>query len=132
MRSIAKTISRARAPMLGLVAAVGLAVAASAAITSNLQIEAGETFVLGGGQEGSFTVTGRNTGPVPVDVLGKGEGAAAGVLRGTVAPGAMLEATFASGEAALMRNTSDSKTARLKLTITGDTSSLGMGYVPNP
>ena len=35
-------------------------------INSNLQIEAGQTFELGGGQEGAFTVTGRNTGPVAV------------------------------------------------------------------
>lgn len=91
-----------------------------------------QTFALGGGQEGRFTVTGRNTGPVAVTVLGKAEGAATGVMRATVAPGASLEATFASGEGALLRNTSQSKTAQLKLRITGDTSALGMGYVPNP
>lgn len=132
MWNIAKTMSQARGPILALAAAIGLAAAANAAITSNLQIEAGETFVLGGGQKGSFTVAGRNTGSVPVEVLGKAEGAAVGVRRGIAAPGAMLDATFATGEAALLRNTSDSKSARLKLTITGDTASLGMGYVPNP
>lgn len=127
--------ARLRAASLGLVAAIGVAcaaVAASAAINSNLTIEAGQTFELGGGQEGSFTVTGRNTGPVAVEVLGKAEGAAAGVMRATVAPGASLEATFASGEMALLRNTSATREATLKLTITGDTASLGMGYVPNP
>jgi hypothetical protein len=124
--------ARARRTALGLLCAGGLAVAASAAINSNLQIEAGETFELGGGQAGSFTVTGRNTGPVAVEVLGKAEGAAAGVMRATVAPGARLEADFAPGEMALLRNTSNTKAARLKLRITGDTAALGMSYAPNP
>lgn len=100
-------------------------------INSNLQIEAGQTFELGGGQEGAFTVTGRNTGPVAVEVLGKAEGASAGVSRGTVVPGGDVKASFAPGEMSLLRNTSDSKTARLKLKISGDTSSLGMSYSPN-
>lgn len=116
---------------LGAVAAI-LAVAASAdaAINSNLQIEGGQTFELGGGQRGGFTVTGRNTGPVAVVVLGQAEGAEPS-LRGTVAPGDRVKADFAPGEMALLRNTSDSKTARLTLRITGDTATLGMGYVPN-
>jgi hypothetical protein len=100
-------------------------------INSNLQIEGGKTFALGGGQEGAFTVTGRNTGPVAVEVLGKVEGAQASVSRGTVAPGGDLKASFAAGETALLRNTSDSKTARLKLKISGDTAALGMSYSPN-
>jgi hypothetical protein len=100
-------------------------------INSNLQIEAGETFELGGGQQGGFTVTGRNTGPVAVEVLGKAEGAQASVSRGTVAPGGDVKASFGAGEMALLRNTSNSQTARLKLKISGDTSSLGMSYSPN-
>lgn len=135
MRNPATTMTRARAAgaaLLGLLAASALAVAASAAINSNLTIPAGETFALGGGQEGSFTVTGRNTGPVAVEVLGQAEGAAAGVSRATIAPGASLEARFASGETALLRNTSATREAALKLKITGDTAALGMGYVPNP
>jgi hypothetical protein len=116
---------------LAMIGAGALAVSASAAIRSNLTIPEGETFELGGGQQGSFTVTGRNTGPVAVEVLGKAEGAAAGVMRATVAPGASLEAAFASGEVALLRNTSASEAAQLKLRITGDTSALGMGYAAN-
>lgn len=100
-------------------------------INSNLQIEAGQTFELGGGQEGGFTVTGRNTGPVAVEVLGKAEGANTGVSRGTVAPGGDVKASFAPGEMALLRNPSARETARLKLKISGDTSSLGMSYSPN-
>ena len=111
-------------------AALGAAVQAGT-INSNLQIEPGQTFELGGGQEGGFVVTGTNTGPVAVVVLSKAEGAAA-VERGTVAPGGAVDARIAPGEMALLRNTSDDKTARLKLKITGDTSSLGMSYADNP
>ena len=100
-------------------------------INSNLQIEAGKTFELGGGQKGSFTVTGRNTGSVAVEVLGKAEGEAERVSRGTVAPGGDVKASFGAGEMALLRNTSTNQTARLKLTISGDTSLLGMSYSPN-
>ena len=114
------------AAMLGTWGAVQAGV-----IDSNLQIEAGQTFELGGGQEGGFTVTGRNTGPVAVEVLGKAEGANAGVSRGTVAPGGDVKASFGPGEMALLRNTSGRETARLKLKISGDTSALGMSYSPN-
>jgi hypothetical protein len=112
--------------------AVALSVSAAAGeINSNLQIEAGQTFDLGGGQEGSFVVTGRNTGPVPVEVLGQLPDARP-VRRGTVAPGGTVDARFAPGEMALLRNTSAKETARLKLKISGDTSSLGMSYSANP
>ena len=111
-------------------AAVGAAVQAGT-INSNLQIEPGQTFELGGGQEGGFAVTGTNTGPVAVVVLSKAEGAVA-VERGTVAPGAAVDAKIEPGEMALLRNTSGQKTARLKLKISGDTSSLGMTYSDNP
>lgn len=104
---------------------------AAGEITSNLQIEAGQTFELGGGQVGGFTVTGRNTGPVAVEVLAKAEGAQAGVSRGTLAPGGDVEASFGARETTLLRNTSGSKAARLKLKIAGDTASLGISYSPN-
>jgi hypothetical protein len=110
--------------------ALGAAVQAGT-INSNLQIEPGQTFELGGGQEGGFAVTGTNTGPVAVVVLSKAEGAVA-VERGTVAPGGAVDAKIAPGEMALLRNTSGQKTARLKLKISGDTSSLGMTYSDNP
>lgn len=120
---------------IGLLSALGLMLAAPAiggTFTSGLQIEAGQTFELGGGQEGGFTVTGRNTGPVAVEVLGKAEGAAVPVARGTVAPGGEVKADFAPGEMALLRNTSDTRMARLKLRVSGDTSALGMSYSANP
>lgn len=121
--------SRRSAPLMAAaLSLVAISVAAQAGtINSNLQIEPGQTFELGGGQEGAFVVTGTNTGSVAVVVLSKADGAPA-VERGTVAPGAAVEAKFAPGEMALLRNTSGQRTARLKLTITGDTSSLGMTY----
>lgn len=125
----------ARAPLAATIAVfalAGLAPATSGTINSNLQIEAGKTFELGGGQEGSFTVTGRNTGPVAVEVLGRAEGSTMAQPRGTVAPGGEVKASFAEGEMALLRNTSDSRMALLKLKISGDTSALGMSYSENP
>ena len=104
----------------------------SGTINSNLQIEAGKTFELGGGQEGAFTVTGRNTGAVAVEVLGRAEGSTQAQVRGTVAPGGEVNASFGSGEMALLRNTSLTEMARLKLKISGDTSALGMSYSENP
>lgn len=120
------------APRL-IAAAVALAFAgntiSAGVINSGLQIEAGQTFELGGGQQGGFTVTGRNTGPVAVVVLAKGEGAP--VVKGRVEPGAAVDAAFGPGQMALLRNTSDTQMARLKLKISGDTSSLGMTYSAN-
>ena len=115
-----------------LAAALSLtAVAEAGTLNSDLRIEAGKTFELGGGQPEGFTVTGTNTGPVAVVLLGQREGKAAEV-RGTVAPGGKVDAQFAAGEMALLRNTSGSRMARLKLKVTGDTSSLGMTYSANP
>lgn len=120
-------------PAAILVAAALMAATAVQAgqIKSNLQIEAGQTFELGGGQEGGFVVTGKNTGPVAVIVLAKREGAAPQV-RGTVEPGGAVDARFGGGEMAMLRNTSGRETARLKLTVNGDTSGLGMTYSANP
>lgn len=108
-----------------------IAVAEAGEINSGLQIDPGQTFELGGGQQGGFVVTGKNTGPVAVVVSGKAPG---GELteRGTVAPGGAVKAEFGPGEMALLRNTSGDKTARLKLKIKGDTSALGMTYSANP
>jgi hypothetical protein len=124
---------RTLAPRL-LAATVALAFAGTAVsagqLNSDLRIEAGQTFLLGGGQPAGFTVTGRNTGPVAVVVLAKGE--AATVIKGRIEPGASVDAAFGAGEQALLRNTSDSRMARMKLVVSGDTSSLGMTYSANP
>lgn len=127
----AAALIRRSALALGAALLCGWGAVQAGEINSNLQIEAGETFELGGGQEGGFTVTGRNTGPVAVEVLGKAEGSQARVSRGTVAPGGEVKASFGAGEMALLRNTSSNQTARLKLKISGDTAALGMSYSPN-
>lgn len=129
------TTTSLRAWLAGVLAGFGLILAAPAlggTIKSNLAIEAGQTFELGGGQEGGFTVTGRNIGAVAVEVLGRAEGAATPEVRGTVAPGGEVNARFAAGEMALLRNTSEASEARLKLRISGDTAALGMSYSDNP
>ncbi|MFY7746083.1 MAG: hypothetical protein ACOVQY_11690 [Erythrobacter sp.] len=126
---------RSGLPLLAGLGALALGLAApvlGGTINSNLQIEPGKTFELGGGQEGAFTVTGRNSGPVAVEVLGRAEGSAQAQVRGTVAPGGEVKASFAEGEMALLRNTSATRMARLKLKISGDTSALGMSYSDNP
>ena len=121
----------------GLSAALGLslvlfAVTAQAGrINSNLQIEPAQTFELGGGQKGGFVVTGRNTGPVAVVMLGQVHGAKP-VGRGTVAPVGNVHATIGPGETALLRNTSAKETARLKLKVSGATAPLGMIHSANP
>ena len=120
------------AATIAVLALAGLSPVSSGTINSNLQIEAGKTFELGGGQEGAFTVTGRNTGSVAVEVLGRAEGSTQGQVRGTVAPGGEVEARFAAGEMALLRNTSATRMAQLKLKSSGDTSALGMSYSDNP
>ncbi|WP_324076013.1 MAG: hypothetical protein RSE14_04330 [Erythrobacter sp.] len=126
---------RSGLPLLAGLGALALGFAApvmGGTINSDLQIGAGKTFELGGGQEGAFAVTGRNTGPVAVEVLGRAEGSSAAQVRGTVAPGGEVNAKFASGEMALLRNTSAMRMARLKLKVSGDTSALGMTYSDNP
>lgn len=121
--------ARTLLPGLALAGAALGAVAAGAAINSNLSIEAGQTFVLGGGQRGAFAVKGANTGPVAVEVLARDGDTRTAIA--TVAPGAEFSHDFARGEAALLRNTSDAEAARVKVRITGSTGNLGMGHIDN-
>ncbi len=125
--------TRYRVPLIvAALAVAALAVGSRAGtINSNLMIEPGKTFELGGGQEGGFVVTGSNVGRVAVVVSGKAPDGTV-VPRGTVAAGGAVEARFAPGEMALLRNTSGTQTARLTLRVTGDTAALGMSYSDNP
>lgn len=126
-----RTITPTRLIGLGIAVAVIAVPVLAGTINSSLQIDPGQTFELGGGQDGGFVVTGRNTGPVAVVVLGQAPGGKP-MERGTVAAGGNVDATFGPGEMALLRNTSAKETARLNLKISGDTSSLGMTYSANP
>ncbi|MEL7188225.1 MAG: hypothetical protein AAGK17_01630 [Pseudomonadota bacterium] len=99
---------------------------ASAAISSNVYIDAKETFVLGGQQPGAFTVKGQNKGNVTVEVFASDQDET--VLVAKLEPGERFKADFAQGEAAWLRNTSQAAKAHVKVRVTGTTSNLGMGY----
>ncbi len=100
--------------------------AAPISLHSELFIEAGKLFVLGGGQAGAFTVAGKNVGTVPVEVQERPlSGPTA--TRGTLAPGQRARLTFAPGSAALLLNPS-AENAHLSLDVTGSTRALGMTY----
>ena len=88
-------------------------------------IDAGKLFVLGGGQPGAFTVSGKNVGPVPVTVQ---ERRADGSVqeRGTLTQGQQTQLDFPKGSAALLRNSS-TKLAVLSLDISR-IQGLGMRY----
>ncbi len=94
-------------------------------IHSNLLIDAGKQFILGGEQRGAFTVKGKNTGKVAVRVV---ERFASGdtLGRGVAAPGARVALSFQKGSAAVIINNGKVQ-ANLDLRITGDTG-LGMRY----
>nr|WP_298928725.1 hypothetical protein [uncultured Erythrobacter sp.] len=121
----------ARAAILGSVLGLGVigafaATNTAAAISSNVYIDARETFVLGGKQPGAFTVKGQNKGKVTVEVLAQSDGDA--TLIATIAPGERFKQGFAKGEGALLRNTSTDARAHVKVRVTGTTKNLGMGY----
>ncbi|GAB3291059.1 hypothetical protein [Hymenobacter tenuis] len=118
-------------PVLFLLAAVLLAGTISAGrsgIHSQLLIEPGKQFVLGGGQPGAFKVEARNMGKVPVEFKERPRGG--GIFgRTTLAPGQQATLRFMAGSSALLLNPS-AQQAELKLHVTGDTR-LSMGYEPN-
>ncbi|WP_210519355.1 hypothetical protein [Hymenobacter terricola] len=97
-------------------------------IHSNLFIEAGKQFILGGDQRGAFKVAARNVGPVPVEIKERPRGG--GIFgKTTLAPGQKGVLQFGAGSTAVLLNPSAEK-ANLDLTITGDTKQLGMTYEP--
>ena len=104
--------------------------AACTALTSTTTIEPGKAFRLGGGQAGAFLVRGTNTGPVAVVVFSELAGKRDSIV--TLAPGAPVDARFASTAMAIFMNTSSTRTATVAIKVTGDISALGMGYEPNP
>jgi hypothetical protein len=113
---------------VGAAAAVLVAVLASSPavagllfgpIHSDLFIEPGKQFVLGGGQLGAFKVAAKNKGKVPVEI--KERPAGGGIFgKATLAPGQQGVIRFAAGSTAVLLNPSTS-TANLDLKISGDT-----------
>jgi hypothetical protein len=112
---------------LAALASLSLAVA-PATFHSHLLIDAGQQFLLGGGQPGAFTVKGRNVGPVPVAVREEPRSGPA-IERGTLVPGATAQLKFAAGSTARLLNLG-TKQAALELDVTGDAAQLRMTYEP--
>ena len=96
-------------------------------IHSNLFIEPGKQFILGGDQRGAFKVVGKNIGTVPVEIRERPKGGGT-FGKVTLVPGQSGVLKFAAGSTAVLLNPSAVQ-ANLDLTITGDTK-LGMTYEP--
>jgi hypothetical protein len=97
-------------------------------LTSQTVVEPQKAFLLGGGQPGAFTVTGRNSGSVPVSVFVEQGGKRDSIT--TLLPGAAVNLTFPARAMAVIRNTSSTRTAVVNLNVRGDISQLGMRYEP--
>lgn len=96
-------------------------------IHSNLLIEPGKQFILGGDQLGAFKVAAKNVGTVPVEIRERPKGGGT-FGKVTLEPGQSGVLKFAAGSTAVLLNPSATK-ANLDLVITGDTK-LGMTYEP--
>ena len=96
-------------------------------IHSNLFIEPGKQFILGGDQRGAFKVAAKNMGTVPVEIRERPLGGGT-FGKATLAPGQSGVLKFAVGSTAVLLNPSGTK-ANFDLIITGDTK-LGMTYEP--
>ena len=96
-------------------------------IHSNLFIEPGKQFILGGDQLGAFKITAKNVSSVPVEIRERPKGGGT-FGKVTLQPGQSGVLKFAAGSTAVLLNPSATK-ANLDLTITGDTK-LGMTYEP--
>ncbi len=88
-------------------------------LKSDLTVQPGTRFELGGNRNGSFTVQLKNTGDVPVSVT---ERKANGqqVTLGVFNPGARQKVPFSSGSTALIANAA-ARPAHLVLVVSGDT-----------
>ena len=104
-----------------------LAAMPAGTIHSNLHIDPGKQFILGGDQRGAFRMAAKNTGTVPVEIRERPKGG--GIFgKATLAPGQRGALRFLAGSTAVLLN--PSRTAgNMDLTITGDTN-LGMTYEP--
>jgi len=96
-------------------------------IRSTIGIDPGETFVLGGKQEGAFRAQLMNVGEVAVEIAQRTASGDTLVLA-TLAPGQSVDQPFPAGSAALLINRSG-RAASIQGVISGDTN-LGMRYTP--
>ncbi|PJJ59665.1 hypothetical protein [Hymenobacter chitinivorans] len=98
-----------------------------ASLNSDLFIEPGKQFALGGGQPGAFKVTARNVGNVAVEFKERPRNG--GIFgRTTLQPGQTATLRYLAGSTAVLLNGSG-QTANVRLRITGDTN-LRMDYEP--
>jgi hypothetical protein len=94
-----------------------LATACWADVHSDLYIEPGKQFVLGGNQRGAFKVAAHNVGKVAVEVKERPANGAV-FSKATLNPGQRAILRFAAGSAAVLVNTTTIQ-ANLDLHITG-------------
>lgn len=85
-------------------------------VYSDLFIEPGQQFVLGGGQRGVFQVAARNVGEAAVQVQERTADGTS-ISKGTLQPKQKNTLRFAAGSAAVLRNATSTK-ANLNLRIT--------------
>lgn len=115
-----------RGSLLAAAGLLTLAVSGCGDINSRLYIQPQNSFVLGGGQKGPFTVEAENVGPVEVTIASRASDGVATAL-GVIAPGKSDTVKFPQGAAAVFGNPSMSQEARVEVRVTGDTD-LGMRY----
>jgi uncharacterized membrane protein YphA (DoxX/SURF4 family) len=128
LRRLAPTRQVASAGAAALVLFLATACWAGNGLNSDLTIEPGKQFALGGGQPGAFRVVARNKGKVAVEIKERPRGG--GIFgKATLAPGQRATLRFLPGSTALLLNPSG-QNARLDLHVTGDTN-LSMGYEAN-
>jgi hypothetical protein len=132
VRKTAFTTATARAAaallVAGLLALPAVADWLSNDLRSDLTIEPGKQFLLGGEQRGAFRVVAKNKGTVAVVVKERLRDGRV-VEKATLKPGQRGVLQFAAGSAAVLLNASSTK-ANLDLTVTGDTGNLRMATEP--
>jgi uncharacterized membrane protein YphA (DoxX/SURF4 family) len=95
---------------------------------SDLTIEPGKQFLLGGTQRGAFKVVAKNKGTVAIEIKERPLGG--GIFgKALLKPGQRGVIRFAAGSGAVLLN-ANSVAANLDLTVTGDTGALRMNYEP--
>jgi hypothetical protein len=105
--------------------AIGGVALDSFAGVSNTFIGADKTFMLGGQQERSMTIEGRNIGKTNIEVLLLADGKEKPIT--TVAPNKIFSIDLPARTTALFRNRASSTTS-VKLKLTNAVSKLSMGY----
>ena len=109
---------RFQSPLASLTSLLLLTSACWGNVHSDLFIEPGQQFVLGGNQRGAFKVAARNVGKVAVEVKERPTNGTP-FSKATLKPGQQATLRFAAGSAAVLVNATDTK-ANLDLRITGE------------